>query len=98
MHFLDAPISGGPQKARDGTLTIMCGGTKEAYNKAEPIMQTMGSHVRLMGGHGVGTAVKLVSTPVNTILQACKIYTPIVHCSGLTQLLGITFDPPINMM
>ena len=61
VEFLDAPISGGPQKARDGSLTIMCGGTQKAYDKVEPIMKAMGSHVRLMGGNGSGTAAKLVS-------------------------------------
>lgn len=61
VGFLDAPISGGPQKARDGSLTIMCGGTQQAYDMVEPIMKVMGSHVRLMGGHGAGTAAKLVS-------------------------------------
>lgn len=61
MDFLDAPISGSPQKARDGSLTIICGGAQEAYDSVEPIMKAMASHVRLMGGHGAGTAAKLVS-------------------------------------
>ena len=57
---MDAPISGGPQRAKDGTLTIMCGGPQETYLIAEPVMKCMGSHVRLMGHHGAGTAAKLV--------------------------------------
>lgn len=61
IDFLDAPISGGPQRARDGTLTIMCGGTQEVFDKVEPVMRTMGTHVRLIGAHGAGTAAKLVS-------------------------------------
>lgn len=63
VDFLDAPISGGPQKASDGTLTIMCGGRQDAYDKVKPILETMGSHVRLMGDHGAGTAAKLVRLP-----------------------------------
>ncbi|KAL3132463.1 hypothetical protein ABBQ32_009016 [Trebouxia sp. C0010 RCD-2024] len=61
IDFLDAPISGGPRKARDGMLTIMCGGKQEAYDKVESILEAMGSHVRLMGNHGAGTAAKLVN-------------------------------------
>ena len=62
IDFLDAPISGSPQRAKDGTLTIMCGGTQQAYDKVAPILRTMGSHVTLMGDHGAGTAAKLVCT------------------------------------
>lgn len=79
VDFLDAPISGGPQKARDGTLTIMCGGAQEAYNKVEPIMKTMGSHIRLLGGHGAGTAAKLVSKLRVVMLPSCKVYASNVH-------------------
>ena len=82
---MDAPISGGPQKARDKTLTIMCGGAQEAYDKVEPIMKTMGSHVRLMGGHGAGTAAKLVSISKTMMMPTYKVYAPAVHCSCLTQ-------------
>lgn len=60
MEFLDAPISGGPTKAKDGTLTIMCGGPEQVFKLALPVLQCMGSHVRLMGSHGSGTATKLV--------------------------------------
>ena len=59
--FLDAPISGGTEKATDGTLTIMVGGDPEAYNKAFPIFETMGTTVRHIGPTGTGTTVKLVN-------------------------------------
>ena len=63
IDFLDAPISGGPQRAKDGTLTIMCGGRQEMFDKVAPMLRTMGSHVSLMGDHGAGIAAKLVCTP-----------------------------------
>ena len=59
--FLDAPISGGTEKATDGTLTIMVGGDQEAYNKAFPIFEAMGTTVRHIGPTGTGTTVKLVN-------------------------------------
>jgi len=76
FEFLDAPISGGPHKAKDGSLTIMCGGPQATFAKVEPVMQCMGSHVRLMGPHGSGTAAKLVSMSLSKfVCMCCKLYT-----------------------
>jgi 3-hydroxyisobutyrate dehydrogenase/2-hydroxy-3-oxopropionate reductase len=60
-RFLDAPISGGTERAQDGTLTIMAGGSQEAYDKALPMFEAMGATVRLIGPTGTGTTVKLVN-------------------------------------
>jgi 3-hydroxyisobutyrate dehydrogenase-like beta-hydroxyacid dehydrogenase len=59
--FLDAPISGGTERAQDGTLTIMAGGPQEAYDKALHIFEAMGTTVRHIGPTGTGTTVKLVN-------------------------------------
>jgi 3-hydroxyisobutyrate dehydrogenase-like beta-hydroxyacid dehydrogenase len=59
--FLDAPISGGAERAASGALTIMAGGPKEAFNQALPLFQAMGTTVRHMGPTGAGTVVKLVN-------------------------------------
>lgn len=59
LQFLDAPVSGGDVGAREGTLTIMVGGDKDAYEKALPYFECMGKSVRLCGPHGAGQAVKL---------------------------------------
>ena len=59
--FLDAPISGGTERAADGTLTIMVGGPAEAYAKALPAFDVMGAVVRHVGPTGSGTAAKLVN-------------------------------------
>ena len=59
--FLDAPISGGTERATDGTLTIMVGGPKAAYEALLPAFDTMGAVVRLVGPTGSGTAAKLVN-------------------------------------
>ena len=76
VEFMDAPISGGPHRAKDGTLTIMCGGPAATFAKVEGVMKCMGSHVRLMGPHGCGTAAKLVSTDsLVECLHECQ------HCS-----------------
>ena len=59
--FLDAPISGGVERAASGTLTIMAGGPAEAYHRALPVFEAMGATVRHIGPTGTGTTVKLVN-------------------------------------
>ena len=60
-HFLDAPISGGPLKAADGTMSIMVGGDDAAFETARPFFEMMGANVRHMGQTGAGTAMKLIN-------------------------------------
>ena len=59
--FLDAPISGGTERATDGTLTIMVGGPQQAYDQALPVFDAMGATVRRLGPTGAGTTVKLIN-------------------------------------
>ena len=60
-QFLDAPISGGPLRAADGTLSIMVGGEVGTFEKAKPFFEMMGANVRHMGPIGAGTAMKLIN-------------------------------------
>lgn len=60
-HFLDAPISGGPNGAADGTLSIMVGGNVDAFETAHEFFNKMGANVKLMGASGAGTAMKLIN-------------------------------------
>ena len=69
IDFVDAPVSGGEPKAIDGTLAIMVGGTAEAFAKALPILEKMGSTVTLTGPVGAGNVTKLA----NQIIVACNI-------------------------
>ncbi|MBI2323163.1 MAG: NAD(P)-dependent oxidoreductase [Chloroflexi bacterium] len=59
--FLDAPVSGGVAGAEAGTLTIMVGGDAAAFERALPVLQTMGQRVRHVGPSGHGSIVKLVN-------------------------------------
>jgi 3-hydroxyisobutyrate dehydrogenase len=60
-HFIDAPVSGGQAGARDGALTVMCGGDPEPYAKAEPVIAAYARACRLMGGPGAGQLTKMVN-------------------------------------
>jgi len=59
--FLDAPVSGGEPGAIDGTLSIMAGGDKAAFDTVKPILEKMGSPVILAGPLGAGNVVKLAN-------------------------------------
>jgi 3-hydroxyisobutyrate dehydrogenase-like beta-hydroxyacid dehydrogenase len=59
--FLDAPVSGGPGGAQAGTLTVMVGGDKAAFERALPVFRAFGKNIRLCGPTGAGQAVKLVN-------------------------------------
>jgi 3-hydroxyisobutyrate dehydrogenase-like beta-hydroxyacid dehydrogenase len=59
--FLDAPISGGTERAENATLVIMAGGPEEAFAAALPAFDAMGGTVRHTGPTGTGTTVKLVN-------------------------------------
>lgn len=59
VHFLDAPVSGGDVGARNGTLTIMVGGDRGAFETALPVLEAIGKNIRLCGSAGAGQAVKL---------------------------------------
>lgn len=58
---LDAPVSGGDIGARNATLSIMCGGTEEAFRSAEPILGRLGKTVVLQGPPGSGQHAKMVN-------------------------------------
>lgn len=73
VHFLDAPISGGPGGASGGTLAIMVGGSEAAFETAHEYFSKMGANVKLMGPSGAGTAMKLINqllVGVNTVAAA----------------------------
>lgn len=55
---LDAPVSGGDIGARAGTLAIMVGGPREAFEAVLPILQAMGKAITYVGGSGAGQIAK----------------------------------------
>lgn len=61
LRFLDAPVSGGPEGAANGMLTIMVGGGKETFEASREVMDTLGSRSVHLGGPGAGAAAKLVN-------------------------------------
>jgi 3-hydroxyisobutyrate dehydrogenase len=58
VSFLDAPVSGGVEGARNGTLAIMVGGDEAAFERAQPVLQAIGKIVTHFGPSGSGQAAK----------------------------------------
>ncbi len=63
VDMLDAPVSGGQEKAQSGTLAIMVGGKEEIFNHSKPILEIMGKPV-LVGSIGAGGTTKLVNQAI----------------------------------
>lgn len=60
IDVIDAPVGGGPAEARSGNLTIIVGADAAVFERALPILQTLGRDVFLVGDPGMGKVVKLV--------------------------------------
>jgi 3-hydroxyisobutyrate dehydrogenase len=61
VKMLDAPVSGGPQRAEAGTLSIMVGGDETVFHECEDIFQAMGKNIFYCGLNGNGAVVKIVN-------------------------------------
>jgi 3-hydroxyisobutyrate dehydrogenase len=59
--FLDAPVSGGMEGARNGTLAMMVGGEAEVLNQVRPVLDSIAGRVEHMGPVGAGQATKAVN-------------------------------------
>lgn len=61
VAFLDAPVSGGPDRARSGDLTLMVGGTETDLTAVKILVEDMASEVFHLGPAGSGSAAKLAN-------------------------------------
>lgn len=57
-NFIDAPVSGGPEGAKSGSLAIMAGGDEDIFLKVKNVLETMGKPT-LVGPNGSGQVSKL---------------------------------------
>ena len=59
IHVVDAPVSGGQAGAENGKLSIMCGGSDEAFAAAEPVMSAYAARIVHVGRTGAGQTTKM---------------------------------------
>ena len=69
--LVDAPVSGGSEGAANGTLTIFCGGTAEAIERARPLLESFSRTITPMGAVGMGQAAKAVNQIYSAGAYAC---------------------------
>lgn len=67
--WLDAPVSGGPEGAASGTLSVMVGGELAALERARPYLEAYASTITHVGGTGAGQAAKLVNQVLVVVNQ-----------------------------
>jgi 2-hydroxy-3-oxopropionate reductase len=61
IGWVDAPVSGGPEGARAGTLAIMAGGSEADFGRAKPVLDALGGNVVRLGGPGAGHTTKVLN-------------------------------------
>lgn len=72
--YIDAPVSGSVKQATEGSLVIMAGGNKEAFEKAKPVFNHLGKLSLWLGENGAGNSAKLA---INSLLA--------LHAQGLAE-------------
>ena len=71
-RFIDAPVSGGVEGAKNGTLAIMCGGERATFDEARPVLAAMGKTIEHFGPSGSGQATKATNQIMCAgIIRAC---------------------------
>lgn len=73
VGFLDCPVSGGTEGARDATLAIMCGGSEADFERARPVLAAMGRTLTRFGDTGAGQAAKATNQ---------------IMCAGIIRAVG----------
>ncbi|MGH8204958.1 MAG: NAD(P)-dependent oxidoreductase [Steroidobacteraceae bacterium] len=91
--FLDCPVSGGVEGARNASLAIMCGGEEEAFEHALPLLRALGQTVVRMGPSGAGQATKAT----NQILCAGAIQVA-AEAMAFAQAEGLPLDRVIEIL
>lgn len=75
IRFLEAPVSGGPWGAEQGTLSIMCGGDASVFEEVKPLLGCMGTKLYLLGPLGAGAVAKLCNNLLVAIHTAAAAET-----------------------
>ena len=70
VEVMDAPVSGGPDGAKSGTMAIWVGGDKATFDKYKTVLDTMGDAARYIGPIGAGSIAKLVHNLSGYIMGA----------------------------
>ena len=84
VEVIDAPVSGGPMGAAEGSLAMMVGASTEAFKAVEPVLSIMGSKVLHAGPLGSGTRFKLARNLLHFVS-----FTAATEASRLAEAAGL---------
>jgi len=93
VEFLDAPVSGGVEGARDGTLAIMVGGSAAALERARPVLAAMGRAVTHFGPSGAGQAAKATNQ-----IMCAGIIQAVAEAMAFAKAEGLPLDRLIDTL
>ena len=93
VRFLDAPVAGSKGAAEQAQLLFYVGGEKADVEEARPLLEAMGKAVIHIGGHGMGTSMKMVNNLV--MAQAMVAFS---EAATLGEALGISKDMLFNTL
>ena len=93
VEFLDCPVSGGVEGARDATLAIMVGGTAAGFERAQPILQALGRTITLFGPTGSGQAAKATNQ-----IMCAGIIEAIAEAMAFASAQGLPLDKLIDTL
>ena len=84
IGFVDAPVSGGAQGARDASLAIMAGAEADALERVRPLLQAMGKRIVHVGPPGAGQVAKACNQMIMVAAtQACAEALRLANAHGL---------------
>ncbi|MGH8399101.1 MAG: NAD(P)-dependent oxidoreductase [Gammaproteobacteria bacterium] len=93
IDFLDCPVSGGTEGAKQGTLAIMCGGDEKVFQRAQPILNALGKRIVLMGPVGAGQATKAVNQ-----IAVAGIAQAVTEALAFAEAEGLPLDKVIEVV
>ncbi|WP_299977986.1 NAD(P)-dependent oxidoreductase [Desulfobacula sp.] len=93
LIFLDAPISGGKERAGTGDLTIMVGGSESGFQKYKKIFDVLGSHTFYLGDSGMGQYAKLINNML-LLVNMCAVH----EAKNLANKVGLKSDTLFDLL
>ncbi|MBE0469626.1 MAG: NAD(P)-dependent oxidoreductase [Methyloprofundus sp.] len=92
-HLLDAPVSGGVEGAKNGTLAMMVGGEQDKLNQVMPILASMCARIIYMGSTGSGQGTKAVNQ-----IMAAGINQAVTEALAFAQAEGLPLEKVIDVI
>ena len=92
-HFLDCPVSGGVEGAKNGTLAIMAGGDQKILERVKPALSAIASNIAYIGSTGSGQACKAVNQ-----LMAAGINQAVCEALLFGESMGLDMDKVVDIV